>query len=49
MDTGLYTIKISVNPEFKVAEMAYDNNAAKCMLLYTETYARVYDCKLERP
>lgn len=49
METGSYTIKISVNPEFKVGEMSYDNNAAICSLLYTETFARVYDCKLERP
>lgn len=49
METGTYTIKISVNPEFKVGEMTFDNNAARCTLLYTETYARIFDCKLERP
>lgn len=49
METGTYTIKISINPEFKVGEMTYDNNAAKCTLLYTETYARIFDCKHERP
>lgn len=46
--TGSYTLQISVNPEFKVAEQSYDNNSARCKLLYTETYARVFDCKLER-
>lgn len=49
METGTYTIKISVNPEFKVGEMSFDNNAARCALIYTETYARIFDCKLERP
>lgn len=49
MDHGTYTIKISINPEFKVPEIRYDNNAARCTLLYTETYARVFDCTTERP
>lgn len=49
LEPGDYTIKISVNPEFKVAEMAYDNNAANCNLAYTETSAHVYNCKMERP
>lgn len=49
MDYGVYTMKISVNPEFKVPEISFDNNAALCTLLYTQTYARVYNCRLERP
>lgn len=49
LEPGLYTLQVSVNPEFKVAEMSYDNNSAVCKLLYTETYARVYDCELQRP
>lgn len=49
LETGTYTIKISVNPEFKIGEMSYDNNAARCTLLYTETYARIFDCNHERP
>lgn len=49
MEIGTYTIKISINPEFKVGEMSFDNNAASCTLLYTETYARIFDCELERP
>lgn len=49
MEPGLYEMHVAVNPEFKVAEMSYENNAAVCQLLYTETYARVYDCKLQRP
>ncbi|XP_037912970.1 lysyl oxidase homolog 3B [Hermetia illucens] len=49
MDFGDYTLKIAVNPEFKVAEMSFDNNAAICKLTYTQQYARVFDCKMGRP
>lgn len=49
LEVGSYTIKISVNSEFKVPEMTFENNAAACTLLYTETYARVFNCRLERP
>ncbi|XP_058813140.1 lysyl oxidase homolog 2B-like [Topomyia yanbarensis] len=49
LDFGQYTLRIAVNPEFKVPEISYDNNAAICSLLYTETYARAYDCKIVRP
>ncbi|XP_062561453.1 lysyl oxidase homolog 2B [Armigeres subalbatus] len=49
LDFGLYTLRVAINPEFKVAEMNYDNNAAVCSLLYTETYARAFDCKITRP
>ncbi|XP_059610907.1 lysyl oxidase homolog 2B [Phlebotomus argentipes] len=49
IDYGTYTLKISVNPEFKVAEMSFDNNAATCTFLYTESFGRVYDCKMGRP
>ncbi|XP_043268509.1 lysyl oxidase homolog 2B-like [Venturia canescens] len=46
---GDYTFKIAVNPEFKVGEMSFDNNAAVCQLLYTETFATVHNCTVERP
>ncbi|XP_035782425.1 lysyl oxidase homolog 2B-like [Anopheles albimanus] len=49
LDFGEYQFKVSINPEFKVPEMSFDNNAARCRLLYTPTYARVYDCELGRP
>lgn len=49
LDFGLYTLRVAINPEFKVPEMGYDNNAAVCSLLYTETYARAFDCKITRP
>ncbi|XP_046751006.1 lysyl oxidase homolog 2-like [Diprion similis] len=49
LDPGQYTMKVAVNPEFKVGEMTFDNNAASCQLTYTETFATVHSCKLERP
>ncbi|XP_053672196.1 lysyl oxidase homolog 2B-like [Anopheles nili] len=49
LDFGEYTLRVAINPEFKVPEMRFDNNAATCRLLYTATYARVYDCELGRP
>lgn len=48
LEPGEYTLQISTNPEFKVPEMAYDNNSARCRLLYTETYAKVTNCQVER-
>lgn len=32
-----------------VPEMTFENNAATCELLYTEQFARVFNCKLDRP
>lgn len=49
MKYGEYIMKVAVNPEFKIAEMSFENNAATCTLLYTETYAKVFNCKMERP
>uniref|UniRef100_A0A131YK17 protein-lysine 6-oxidase n=1 Tax=Rhipicephalus appendiculatus TaxID=34631 RepID=A0A131YK17_RHIAP len=46
---GQYTLKVSINPEYKMAEMSYDNNAAVCDLIYTQTYAAVTNCTLGRP
>lgn len=49
LDTGRYVLKIAVNPEFKVSEQSFENNAAICDLYYGETYARVMNCRLQRP
>lgn len=46
---GTYTLKVVVNPEFKVAEISYENNAAVCNFYYTETYGTVTNCTVERP
>ncbi|CRK93633.1 CLUMA_CG007163, isoform A [Clunio marinus] len=49
IDFGQYIFKVSINPEHKVPEMTFENNAATCTLLYTQQFARVYDCKVGRP
>ncbi|KAL1450059.1 hypothetical protein WDU94_002516 [Cyamophila willieti] len=47
LNPGLYTFKVNINPEFKVPEQRYDNNAVACTLYYVETYVKLYDCKLQ--
>uniref|UniRef100_A0A8D9AQY5 Lysyl oxidase homolog 2 n=1 Tax=Cacopsylla melanoneura TaxID=428564 RepID=A0A8D9AQY5_9HEMI len=49
LNPGLYTFKVTINPEFKVPEQRYDNNAVSCTLYYVETYVKLYDCKLQSP
>lgn len=49
LEPGHYTLKVAVNPEYKVGEISYDNNAAICRLLYTETFATVHSCIVGRP
>uniref|UniRef100_A0A6P7FGK7 protein-lysine 6-oxidase n=1 Tax=Diabrotica virgifera virgifera TaxID=50390 RepID=A0A6P7FGK7_DIAVI len=46
---GLYKMKVAVNPEFKVAEMTFENNAAVCDFYYSEYYGSVTNCKVQRP
>ncbi|XP_049777358.1 lysyl oxidase homolog 3 [Schistocerca cancellata] len=49
LSPGMYTFKVSINPEFKVAEMTYENNAAVCSLYYSESFAHVFNCTIQRP
>ncbi|KAG5667736.1 hypothetical protein PVAND_015706 [Polypedilum vanderplanki] len=49
IEFGEYTFKVSINPEHKVPEMTYENNAATCNLLYTQQFAKVYNCTIGRP
>ncbi|XP_026812005.1 lysyl oxidase homolog 2 [Rhopalosiphum maidis] len=49
LNPGLYTLKVSVNPEHKIPEMTYDNNAAVCSMFYSETFVKIHDCVLENP
>ncbi|KAL3269225.1 hypothetical protein HHI36_008306 [Cryptolaemus montrouzieri] len=46
---GVYSLKVVVNPEFKVPEMSYENNAAVCMFYYTETLGTVTNCSVQLP
>ena len=32
--TGTYTFKMAINPEYKVPEITFENNAALCTLYY---------------
>lgn len=49
IDPGIYTLKVAVNPEYKVAEMSYENNAAYCQFYYTQMYGAVTNCTIGRP
>ncbi|ODM95012.1 Lysyl oxidase 2 [Orchesella cincta] len=46
---GLYTFKISINAEMKVAESDFSNNAVVCTLHYSEAFALVSNCSLTQP
>ncbi|XP_037784420.1 lysyl oxidase homolog 3A-like isoform X1 [Penaeus monodon] len=46
---GTYTFKLAINPEFKVGEMSFDNNAAVCEFIYTKTSVWLGNCTLTRP
>ncbi|CAL1291576.1 unnamed protein product [Larinioides sclopetarius] len=49
LQPGLYKFKVSINPEFKVAELNYDNNAAVCTMYYNAVSVRMLNCTLQRP
>ncbi|XP_026323028.1 lysyl oxidase homolog 2 [Hyposmocoma kahamanoa] len=46
---GDYTLKVSVNPHARIAEQNFHNNAARCNLRLSDSYASVFGCVLERP
>ncbi|CAG0897803.1 unnamed protein product, partial [Darwinula stevensoni] len=46
---GSYIFKFSINPEYKVGEMTFENNAITCNLSYSQTFAFVHNCTLGRP
>lgn len=45
---GNYTFKMNVNPEYRVAELDFNNNAVLCDLVYTGSKATASNCKLTR-
>ncbi|KAJ8917857.1 hypothetical protein NQ315_010770 [Exocentrus adspersus] len=49
LEPGKYRFKVAVNPEFKVPEMSFENNAAVCDFFYTETFGSVTNCVVQRP
>lgn len=46
---GTYTFRMAINPEYKVAEQTFENNAAICTLVYAEQFATIRNCTLTRP
>ena len=46
---GTYTFKMAINPEYKIPEMSFENNAALCNLHYNEVYATIHNCSHIRP
>ncbi|XP_013788146.2 lysyl oxidase homolog 2-like [Limulus polyphemus] len=46
---GNYYFKVSINPEFKVPEITFENNAVTCNLHYDIVSAKVWNCTLGRP
>ncbi|XP_076308239.1 lysyl oxidase homolog 3A-like [Tachypleus tridentatus] len=49
LTAGNYYFKLSVNPEFKVPEMRFDNNVARCNLSYNNVSAKIWNCTLDKP
>lgn len=49
IEPGVYTLKVAVNPEFKIGEMSFENNAAVCTFYYTAAFGTVTNCSLQRP
>lgn len=49
LEPGNYRIKVAVNPEYKVAELDYTNNAAMCDFVYTPSFGTITNCALELP
>jgi len=47
--SGTYTFKMSINPEYKVPEITFENNAAFCTLYYSQMTAVINNCTLVRP
>lgn len=46
---GEYRLKISINPDEKVPEMSFENNAVNCHFLYTPIGGVVTNCTVGRP
>merc|ERR1712142_422357 len=44
LELGTYTFKMSINPEYKVPEATFENNAALCTLIYSQMAAVINNC-----
>jgi len=45
---GRYVLKVNINPNYSVAELEYNNNAAICDMYYSGVNVRVTNCTLGR-
>lgn len=41
--------QLAINPEFKVAEKTFENNAASCEMIYSDQNVWMGNCTLGRP
>ena len=48
-NAGTYIFKMAINPEYKVPEITFENNAAVCSLYYSQMTAVINNCTLTRP
>ena len=48
-NVGTYIFKMAINPEYKVGEITFENNAALCSLYYSQMTAVINNCTLTRP
>ena len=49
LPVGTYVFKMAINPEYKIAEVTFENNAALCVLYYSQMTAVINNCTLVRP
>lgn len=45
--SGIYVLKIELNPNMLVPEISYDNNVAVCDLYFNTASVRLYNCRTE--
>ena len=49
LEIGTYVFKMAINPEYKIAEVTFENNAALCILYYSQMTAVINNCTMVRP
>lgn len=45
----VFVVQVSVNPEYKIPEMTFTNNAAVCSVYYSESFVKIHDCVVQNP
>merc|ERR1712126_61244 len=49
LEPGNYIFKVSINPELRIAEQHFDNNAVRCQFVYSGSFAYLLNCTIEDP